>query len=159
MKSHEFFKDIDFTALDKEDPPIAPITSVFKAGNNTMSTDDFEEESFSLSKHISDEVSINKPISPSGIVMTGLVLKKCGWIFYRPRQLIIYDTPRILYYCPQTSVLKGEIPLVPETKAEATGKARFIIQVPGRKYYFKELEHPNEKWISEINKIIEILFK
>jgi hypothetical protein len=40
------------------------------------------------------------------IIMTGLVMKKCGWVFYKPRQLILKDNYTLLYYDPQTNLLK-----------------------------------------------------
>lgn len=106
------------------------------------------------------EIENDKPIglygdqneSESNILMTGLVMKKCGWVFYKPRQLILKDNKKLLYYDPQTnklkvffflfllvlkSYIKGEIIINSSVKAELTDKKKFIVSIPTRKYYFK----------------------
>ncbi len=53
-----------------------------------------------------ESIGMSVSLSEGKILLTGLVLKKCGWIFYKPRQLIIKDNHRLLYYDPQTNKLK-----------------------------------------------------
>lgn len=40
------------------------------------------------------------------VILSGLVLKKCGWLFYKPRQLILNSKPKLVYYDPDTNQLK-----------------------------------------------------
>lgn len=57
-------------------------------------------------KLINETMGLSASLSDGKILLTGLVLKKCGWIFYKPRQLILKDNHRLLYYDPQTNKLK-----------------------------------------------------
>ena len=40
------------------------------------------------------------------VILSGLVNKKCGWLFYKPRQLILTDVPKLVYYDPANNALK-----------------------------------------------------
>lgn len=55
---------------------------------------------------LNEAMGVSASLSEGKILLTGLVLKKCGWIFYKPRQLILKDNHRLLYYDPQTNKLK-----------------------------------------------------
>lgn len=46
-------------------------------------------------------------------IFKGIINKKVGPMYYKQRQMLIFaDPPKIEYYCPQTGVKKGEIPLI-----------------------------------------------
>jgi len=83
------------------------------------------------------------------------VLKKCGWLFYKPRQLILTAAPSLKYYDPETNKIKGTIPLTKATIAKNDGSGKFHISIPTRTYYFKEMEHITDKWVNTINDIIK----
>jgi len=85
-------------------------------------------------------------------------LKKCGWLFYKPRQLILNSKPKLVYYDPDTNQLKGEILLTATTKAELECKTKFVITAPNRKYIFKEMEHSASKWVDLINNTVKQLY-
>ena len=36
-------------------------------------------------------------------LISGLVQKKCGWIFYKPRHMVLSDNKIITYYEPQSN--------------------------------------------------------
>ena len=55
---------------------------------------------------MNETMGVSASLSEGKILLTGLVMKKCGWIFYKPRQLILKDNHRLLYYDPQTNKLK-----------------------------------------------------
>ena len=57
-------------------------------------------------EHLNETMGVSVSLSEGKILLTGLVLKKCGWIFYKPRQLILKDNHRLLYYDPQSNKLK-----------------------------------------------------
>ncbi len=40
------------------------------------------------------------------VILSGLVMKKCGWFFFKTRQLMLNSKPRLVYYDPETSQLK-----------------------------------------------------
>lgn len=68
----------------------------------------------SLSAHETQNEKINqsqKPenksvISQGNIVLTGLAMRKCGWLFYEPILLVLKDNKMLSYYDPETQKLK-----------------------------------------------------
>jgi 3-phosphoinositide dependent protein kinase-1 len=56
----------------------------------------------------------------------GLVVKKVG-LSAKKRQLILTDTPRLLYIDPNKLVQKGEIPWSPALRAELRNDRQFHV--------------------------------
>ena len=52
-----------------------------------------------------NESNLNKA-QQGKVILTGLVQKRCGWVFYKPRQLVLTDILRLYYFDPQTNELK-----------------------------------------------------
>ena len=93
-------------------------------------------------KEVKDPKTVEFPSDKAiRVILSGLVLKKTGWLFYRPRQLILNSKPRLVYYDPDSNQLKGEIPLAPTTKAELESKTKFIINTPTKKFVFKVIDY------------------
>lgn len=40
------------------------------------------------------------------ILLTGLAMKKYGWLFYQPILLVLKDNKQLIYYDPETNKLK-----------------------------------------------------
>lgn len=105
LKSHAFFKGIDFTKLHEMKPPVFEI-QVKKKGNSVPGEKKKEEvEKIKIREFPKQPSIIDKDIT---ITLSGLVEKKCGWIFYKPRQLILNSKPRLMYYDPNTNQLRVE---------------------------------------------------
>jgi 3-phosphoinositide dependent protein kinase-1 len=165
LKSHPLFKGIDFTRLHEQKPPVNEVVSPHKKKKGS-----FREENTAASEPVKKESTAGAgvgggsncpPIIDRNITITlsGLVEKKCGWVFYyKPRQLILNSKPRLMYYDPETNQLKGEIPLHPETKADLESKTKFVVTTPQRKYIFKQVEHTAEKWVKAINDAVKKLY-
>jgi hypothetical protein len=106
LKNHSLFKDFDWTKLSEMKPPIFEIVGP-KKKKTTLEGE--KAEKLEAKKSNGDvEVKqvpsiIDKNIT---IILSGLVDKKCGWIFYKPRQLILNSKPRLMYYDPNTNQLR-----------------------------------------------------
>ena len=120
LKGHPLFKNTDFATLNEQKPPVIEIASPHKkkshdlqsAGNSNVGMQN------SVNRKVNSE-DLTKP-SPAKtgqaftfqtdnqvkVILSGLVLKKCGWLFYKPRQLILNNKPRLVYYDPDTNQLK-----------------------------------------------------
>lgn len=108
--------------MHKQKPPITDIPSPHKKKGTTS----FHVENggvattrkYKLSDDFSDRTKKNEeqpqntpkiaPIFDKNvtIVLSGLVDKKCGWVFYKHRQLILNSKPRLMYYDPETNQLR-----------------------------------------------------
>ena len=126
MKSHKFFDGIVFETLHaQEAPKLATSESLKKVLPPSNSPQNsikqaktfYDDGGLDLIKNISniktdpeqmvnETMGVSASLSEGKILLTGLVMKKCGWIFYKPRQLILKDNHRLLYYDPQTNKLK-----------------------------------------------------
>ncbi len=94
------------------------MASPFKKRPHKDSEDEFEElkavkklsSQSSINEKSIEDLSLTEIASPGlkegKILLTGLVLKKCGWIFYKPRQLIFKEIGKLYYYDPTTGQLK-----------------------------------------------------
>lgn len=122
LKAHKFFEGIVFESLSLQEVPKLPPESLKKvmpvtSQNSMKQSKTCYDEGMDLIKNISniksdpeqmmnETMGVSASLSEGKILLTGLVLKKCGWIFYKPRQLILKDNHRLLYFDPQTNKLK-----------------------------------------------------
>ena len=122
MKAHPLFKGIDFATLAEQKAPISEIPSPHnKKGTTSFHVEpEVAHRKYKLSDDFSDRTKKPEPEvvvqSPSKIptiidknvtiVLSGLVDKKCGWLFFKPRQLILNSKPRLMYYDPETNQLR-----------------------------------------------------
>eukprot|EP00049_Salpingoeca_infusionum_P018634 m.358068 g.358068 ORF g.358068 m.358068 type:complete len:524 (-) comp18030_c0_seq1:238-1809(-) len=87
------------------------------------------------------------------IVRTGLVDKRKG-LFSKRRQLILTDTPRLIYIDPEALEIKGEIQwsaaLHPQFKTMKT----FFVHTPDRTYYLEDVERKSIAWVDTINHML-----
>ena len=116
LKSHPFFKGIDFNNLkDQEAPDIelpkdrAEKMKELGKGFDKIAIDSIENqtnEESRMSDIDDNEINPSSNFSQGKVLLTGLVQKRCGWVFYKPRQLILKDTLKIFYFDAQTNELK-----------------------------------------------------
>jgi len=168
LRGHPLFKGIDFATLNEQKPPVVEIASPHKkkqshdlhpTGPSVVSQKDRKVNSEDLTQPGKTSQAFNfQTDNQVKVILSGLVLKKCGWFFYKPRQLILNNKPRLLYYDPDTNQLKGEIPLAPTTKAELESQSKFTVTCPNKKFVFKEMEHSAERWVAIINDTIAQLY-
>jgi len=159
LKKHPLFEGIDFDSIHLITPPAFDIQSPFrkKKPQKEGNTEEKPEQALEFDETPKQEIPEPEERKEIKLMLSGLVLKKCGWLFYKPRQLILTDAPKLVYYDPATNMQKGEIKLLPDTKAEFDGKTKFIISTTERKYFFKAMEHPIEKWVELINATVKQL--
>lgn len=133
LKSHTFFEGICFETLSSQEAPKMSATKTFKkqiskeiSNQNSLITNSsiYDEGGLDLIKNLPkiktdqelETMGVGASLSEGKILLTGLVLKKCGWVFYKPRQLILKDSHKLFYYDPQTNKLKVIIIITIESK-------------------------------------------
>lgn len=70
------------------------------------------------------------------VILSGVVNKKMFFGNFKERMLILYSTPKLVYYCTETGDKKGEIALEKQTPVGLDGKI-FTITNEKKTYYFK----------------------
>jgi serine/threonine protein kinase len=100
-----------------------------------------------------------KKIAPVAekVVKEEVVKKKCGWI-YKKRILRLCDTPCLKYFDPAKGECRGIIEVNPQIKVEVKGKSEFVITIPKRSYFFKDLSNNAEDWKNLISNQINRVY-
>lgn len=131
LKSHPFFSGIDFPSLPLTSPPALPsVHTPFKFQNkDSLEFDNLNpyknatsQNSLEIPKKLSEfgkssisgahtQLQVESPLlqrknDDGKVIYTGLVLKKCGWLFYKPRQVVVKDSGWLYYYDPESNMLK-----------------------------------------------------
>mmetsp|Transcript_11377 Transcript_11377/g.17111 ORF Transcript_11377/g.17111 Transcript_11377/m.17111 type:complete len:573 (-) Transcript_11377:211-1929(-) len=92
------------------------------------------------------------------LVFTGLIFKRKG-LFWRKRQLILTDKPRLLYVDPVPMEIKGEIPWTAQQPVKCVLKANnefdVICTSSGRSYHLCDAEMGATAWIEVIDSVLE----
>lgn len=114
LKAHPFFEGLELDSLSKSP---APQINVLKPFNDS---DDFEFDNlnpYKIKKVVERENNQNSPMlhykqegngNPGNIVLTGLAMRKVGWLFYEPILLVLKDNKQLSYYDPETNKLKAK---------------------------------------------------
>jgi 3-phosphoinositide dependent protein kinase-1 len=121
LKSHAFFKGIDFTNLHTHPVPIA-VSLDSKRSNSPQRSEDQQFEKKEIKQ--------------------GILKKKCGPFFYYDRVLKLNNEPRLTYYekSGSSEQYKGDIILSKLVIAVKESVKKFKVATPNREYFFKVLK-------------------
>lgn len=181
LKGHPFFGDTQWGSLIGATAPYIPDSSYFPneqelhdgadddwmfAGDATIIQDTWHNASSPIYMPMG---SISESPSPQAKwyafltagenqIFTGLTLKRKG-LFSKKRQLILTDTPRLVYIDPDTMEQKGEIPWTHENPVRCSiiDESKFDVYAPEtrRTYHLCDKEAGSQMWVDLINAMIE----
>ncbi len=107
------------------------------------------EDAYILSNSIYNNICGN-------IIKKGTLKKRSPYYYYDLRIVILFDTPKIEYYDPNTKKQKGIIPLNKKCIAELVKSNQFLLKTPNRIYSFMCKEKFDiSPWVTVINNTIE----
>ncbi|KAL6067196.1 3-phosphoinositide dependent protein kinase-1 [Balamuthia mandrillaris] len=86
------------------------------------------------------------------IVHTSLVFKKRRPLNVKKRQLILTNTPRLIYIDPGPNKLMGGIDFTNILKVSLRDSTHFTVYTRGRDYHFEDKNKGAPKWVEEISK-------
>eukprot|EP00826_Nyctotherus_ovalis_P058141 TRINITY_DN7974_c0_g3_i4.p1 TRINITY_DN7974_c0_g3~~TRINITY_DN7974_c0_g3_i4.p1 ORF type:complete len:389 (+),score=116.70 TRINITY_DN7974_c0_g3_i4:425-1591(+) len=136
VRGHRFFAGIEFRKLPEIKPPIEP-GLIEKLKANKLK----REERKKKAANNGDKDMLIKQET---------ILKRCGWLFYKKRRLILTAKPLLSYYDPSSNEHRGDIPLERGVRAVKVDDKKFNVVTESRVYYFKGTESADD-WISKIN--------
>ena len=140
LKNHPFF------LIDRNKYDIIDIRK--KLLKKTIYNEDINNKNENNSNNIeginyNEKINKNKKIQNEiykdmygHILKKGLLKKKSPYLYYDLRKLILYDTPRLDYFDPETKELKGSIILDKSCSAELIKNNQFLLKTPKRNYTF-----------------------
>ena len=149
LKSHPFFKGIDWQNLHNTTPPNS---ENFDFLLNKKNKEKKVEENKKTEKNKEPEIkSENKEI----ILKSGELEKKSPWLHYNTRKIILYSTPKIAYIDPSNNKVKGEIYLDKSVKVNHVSSNVFDIISSKRNFRFKASDGEALVWEKSINEAIK----
>ena len=149
LKSHPFFKGIDWKNLHNMTPPNS---ENFDFLLNKKNKEKKMEENKKTEKNKEPEIkSENKEI----ILKSGELEKKSPWLHYNTRKIILYSTPKIAYIDPSNNKVKGEIYLDKSVKVNHVSSNVFDIISSKRNFRFKASDGEALVWEKSINEAIK----
>lgn len=168
LKSHPFFAGINFETLPTMTPPKMPGPPVGSIVETDSPSHLIDPRASEILKEIEDKHYHhdqddrllathlkNEKEKASHLVISGILLKKCGWIFYKPRRVFVYkDPPRLIYFGVEDNEFRSSVPLKKDTTVEYDGANRFILDVNTRTYIFKENDIAINNWVDLLRQTI-----
>jgi len=146
LKSHPFFKGIDFTNIHTQTPPnLKPYPTKLIFEDDNIGKEVKGEDREKWKKFLMEDESI---------IEAGLVWKRKGRSV-KKRQLILTNKPRVLYIDTKKMVQKGEIPWSQNLRPEAKNNTAWFIHTPKRTYILEDIPGKAQRWVDAINKVLE----
>ena len=149
LKSHPFFKGIDWQNLHNMTPPNS---ENFDFLLNKKNKEKKVEENKKTEKNKEPE---NKSENKEIILKSGELEKKSPWLHYNTRKIILYSTPKIAYIDPSNNKVKGEIYLDKSVKVNHVSSNVFDIISSKRNFRFKASDGEALVWEKSINEAIK----
>ena len=149
LKSHPFFKGINWSKLPNITPPNS---ENFDFLLNKKSKEKKKEENKIIEKPKEIETKNEKK---EVILKAGELEKKSPWLHYNTRKVILYSTPKIAYIDPSNNKLKGEIYLDKSVKINHVSTNIFDIISSKRNFRFKASNGEALVWEKSINEAIK----
>lgn len=160
LKQHKFFKGIKFDEILKVKPAIsAEVLYKLRSDKKPMS-DDFDSPDEEVSAEALEKPTKPKNPNEANIVMKeGIVLKKCGWVFYKRRNLKLTGRPRLSYYGADKGEYKGDVALTGKTRAVKVTDTKFQVMTANRTYYFEGTTAKDAtQWTEMINTVVNYYY-
>jgi len=146
LKSHPFFKGIDFTNIHTQTPPtLKPYPTKLIFEDDHLGKEVKGEDREKWKKFLMEDESI---------LEQGLVWKRKGRSV-KKRQLILTNKPRVVYIDTKKMVQKGEIPWSQNLRPEAKNNTAWFIHTPKRTYILEDIPGKAQRWVDAINKVLE----
>ena len=149
LKSHPFFKGINWNNLHNMTPPNS---ENFDFLLNKKNKEKKTEENNTIEKK---KVTENKNDQRDIILKAGELEKKSPWLHYNTRKVILYSTPKLAYIDPSNNKLKGEIYLDKSVKVNHVSTNVFDIISTKRNFRFKSTNDDALVWEKSINEAIK----
>ncbi|KAH3744034.1 AGC/PDK1 protein kinase [Pelomyxa schiedti] len=181
LKSHPFFAGLSFQGLWEKDPPeVTPLpvalifddppsappsatvppasaaaaTTTTTSGTTTSSASTTASTAATSHAESADSAHWARFLKPGeAVIVSGTVIKHKG-ITSQKRELLLTNTPRMLYIHPQELSLKGEVPLNSSIHyGMSKPPAKFFVQSGKRTYKFEDTTKNAQKWLDGLDSV------
>lgn len=155
LKSHPYFKGIDWNNLHNITPPNSETFEHLMSKNFKKNSIVQNPSDLGIVKNKSKE-EVNAGNEEQDIILRkGYLEKKSPWLHYNKRKFILYSTPKLVYIDPTTNKIKGEIYLDKKFKIHHISMTIFDLVSPKRIYRFKASDGDVLVWEKSITEAIK----
>ena len=122
LKQHPYFKGIDWDNLHNLVPPNSDTFDYLmnkkndKKNNNATPTKPKDTNELGNDNTKKKEEKKEEKSEQEVILRQGYLEKKSPWLHYNKRKVILYSTPKLIYFDPSNNKKKGEVLLSKSTK-------------------------------------------
>ena len=150
LKSHPYFKGIDWNNLHNITPPNSEkFDSLMSKKANLEKTDSLKSNNmsdFGITRLKTYEENNNESV----VLRKGYLDKKSPWLHYNKRKVILDSTPKIVYIDPSTNKIKGEIYLDRKFRVVHVSANIFDLISAKRSFRFKDCDGDALVWEKSI---------
>ena len=165
LKSHPYFKGIDWDNLHNISPPNCENFDYLlsKKNNNNINNSINRNESirsnnmsdFGITKTRTTYEENNSNGEQATVLRQGYLEKKSPWLHYNRRKVILDSTPKIVYIDPTNNKVKGEIYLDKKFRVVHVSSNIFDLVPQKRSFRFKAPEGDALVWEKSITEAIK----
>ena len=165
LKSHPYFKGIDWDNLHNISPPNCENFDYLlsKKNNNNINNSINRNESirsnnmsdFGITKTRTTYEENNSNGEQATVLRQGYLEKKSPWLHYNRRKVILDSTPKIVYIDPTNNKVKGEIYLDKKFRVVHVSSNIFYLVSQKRSFRFKAPEGDALVWEKSITEAIK----
>ena len=165
LKSHPYFKGIDWDNLHNISPPNCENFDYLlsKKNNNNINNSINRNESirsnnmsdFGITKTRTTYEENNSNGEQATVLRQGYLEKKSPWLHYNRRKVILDSTPKIVYIDPTNNKVKGEIYLDKKFRVVHVSSNIFDLVSQKRSFRFKAPEGDALVWEKSITEAIK----
>ena len=148
LKSHPYFKGIDWNNLHNITPPNSDNFDYLMSNKNSI-----QKNSSDLGTPKAKRKEDNE--DQDIVLRKGYLEKKSPWLHYNKRKFILYSTPKLVYIDPSNNKIKGEIYLDKKFKVNHISMTVFDLVSPKRSFRFRASDGDVLVWEKSITEAIK----
>lgn len=150
LKSHPYFKGIDWNNLHNINPPNSENFDSLMNKKKTVERNDSIKSNNMCDYGITRLKTYEENNSESVVLRKGYLDKKSPWFHYNKRKVVLDSTPKLIYIDPSTNKIKGEIYLDRKFKVVHVSANVFDLISAKRSFRFKDCDGDALVWEKSI---------
>lgn len=184
LKQHAFFAGVEWETLHQQKPPqldaYLPPKSADEKGLHGIDGMDDDSSDLAAAMYMQQHPSSvdikrkkdeerqqllarqakdnpwHKYVNPNELIIKHGPVDKRKGLFSKRRQLILTDTPRLLYVDAEACVVKGEIPWTEDMFPQFKTMSVFFVHTPLRTYYLEDVERAAITWVDTLQQMLRM---
>lgn len=155
LKSHPYFKGIDWNNLHNITPPNSDKFDFLMNKKSNVERNESIKSNNMSDLGVTRLKTYEENSNESVVLRKGYLDKKSPWLHYNKRKVVLDSTPKLIYIDPSTNKIKGEIYLDRKFKVVHVSANIFDLISPKRSFRFKDCDGDALVWEKSITDAIK----